>query len=181
MSSSSHLLLSGLGMITLHSSLLCSLITFNVLLDLSQLAWSNLWTPPYTSATWTTKKSLHLHVSGWILWTSEPTFHRNCDSWISCHHPKSAGRTQTRENLRIIKVGKDLQDCQVQPKITGTQPNHAKALTGLKVLLQCSQPSRTWAQEGKPSHKVTVTNVMREKKYIYTWKNCNHSGPCWFL
>lgn len=31
------------------------------------------------------KKSVHLHVSGWILLTSEPTFHRNCDSWISCH------------------------------------------------------------------------------------------------
>lgn len=109
------------------------------------------------------KKSVHSHVSGWILLTSEPTFHRNCDSWISCHHPKSAGRTQAEENPRITKAGKDLQDCQVQPKITGTQPNHAKAI---KVLLQCGQPSITWGQEGKSSHKVTVTNLMRGKKNI---------------
>lgn len=102
-------------------------------------------------------KTVHLDINRQILSTSEPPCYRNCEF----HHLKSAGRTQARENPKIIKVGEDLQDCPVQPKTRGTKPNHAKALTGLKVLLQ---PSKTWGQQGKSSYKVIVMNLIRGKK-----------------
>ena len=130
MTSSSHLFLSRIDfLIFLHTSLLYrSLIIFDALLDLFIPISLYIVTKPKNiclhMCSMNSIKSMHLHINGQILLTSQTRpLHRHCFSRISCHDQNSAGSAWA--------------------KITGTRLNHSKALTRIQgaALMQSVQDS----------------------------------------